>query len=47
MNGTNRSSHGGKLALLGVLARLSGASCTFIKLRVAAIPPVTLIAAAH
>lgn len=44
-NSTGRSGYAAELALLGVLATLWGASYTFIKLGVATIPPVTLIAA--
>jgi drug/metabolite transporter (DMT)-like permease len=40
-----RSSHAIELALLALLATLWGASYTFIKLGVATIPPITLIAA--
>lgn len=43
--GTGRISLAVELALLGALATLWGASYTFIKLGVATIPPVTLIAA--
>jgi drug/metabolite transporter (DMT)-like permease len=40
-----RSNHAVELALLALLATLWGASYTFIKLGVATIPPITLIAA--
>src|SRR4051812_35728067 len=41
----HHSSHAVELALLALLATLWGASYTFIKLGVATIPPLTLIAA--
>src|SRR4051812_4357575 len=41
----HHSSHAVELALLALLATLWGASYTFIKIGVATIPPVTLIAA--
>jgi drug/metabolite transporter (DMT)-like permease len=45
MTSPQRSSHAIDFALLGLLATLWGASYTFIKLGVATIPPITLIAA--
>src|SRR4051812_50068287 len=41
----HHSSHAVELALLALLATLWGASYTFIRLGVATIPPITLIAA--
>src|SRR3954467_10074332 len=45
MSNSQSSNHAVELALLALLATLWGASYTFIKLGVATIPPVTLIAA--
>ena len=45
MTNPQRSNHAVEVALLALLATLWGASYTFIKLGVATIPPVTLIAA--
>jgi drug/metabolite transporter (DMT)-like permease len=45
LTNSQRSNHAVELALLALLATLWGASYTFIKLGVATIPPVTLIAA--
>src|SRR3954447_13353175 len=45
MSNSQSSKHAVELALLALLATLWGASYTFIKLGVATIPPITLIAA--